>query len=84
MQFPSNSGLHPDCFIRLFEYVNPGKDCINIKFYDTSEFLSEEKYKNFEKVKSGPKPKLSAKEQLFTYLCGLKNRFTFPHISLLF
>ena len=39
-QFCSTIGLNPDCFIRLFENVKPGKDCVNIKFYDTSQRLS--------------------------------------------
>ena len=46
--------------------------------------MSEEKDTNSEEVKSGPKPKISAKEQLFMYLSWLKNRFTLSHVSFLF
>ena len=46
--------------------------------------MSGEKYTNSEDVKSGPKPKISAKEQLFTYLSWLKNGFTLSHVSFLF
>ena len=68
----------------LFNYLNPGDDCSNIKFYDTSKRLSEEKYTNSKEVKSGPNPKISAKEQLFIYLSWLKNEFILSHLSFLF
>ena len=83
-QFRSATGLNPDCFMSLFNYLNPGDDCSNIKFYDTSKRLSEEKYTNSEEVKSGPKPKISAKEQLFMYLSWLKNEFILSHLSITF
>ena len=70
--------------MRLCNYLNPGDNCSNIKFYGTSKRLSEEKYTNSEEVKSGPKPKISAKEQLFMYLSWLKNGFTLSHVSFLF
>ena len=80
-QFSSATGINPGCFMRLFNYLNPGDDCSNIKFYETSKRLPEEKYKNSEEVKTGPKPKISAKEQLFMYLIWLKNGFTLSHVS---
>ena len=83
-QCRSTTGINPDCFMRLFSYLNPGDDCSNIKFYETSKRLSEEKCINSEEVKSGPKPKISAKEQLFMCLSWLKNGFTLPHVSFLF
>ena len=67
-QFRGAIGINPDCFMRLFTYLNPGDDCNNIKFHGTSKRLSEEKDTNSEEVKSDPKPKISAKEQLFMYL----------------
>ena len=82
-QFRSATGLNTDCFMSLFNYLNQGDDFNNIKFYDTSKRLSEEKYTNSEEVKSCPKPKISAKEQLFMYLSWLKNGFTMSHVSLL-
>ena len=75
-QFRSATGINPDFFMRLFNYLNPGDDCSNIKFFGTSKCLSEEKYTNSEEVKSGPKLKMSAKEQLFMYLSWWKNGFT--------
>ena len=83
-QFRSATGLNPDCFMRLLNCLNPGHDCSNIKFYDTSKRLSEEKYTNSEEVKSDPKPKISAKERLFMYLSWLQNAFTLSHVSFLF
>ena len=38
--------------MRLFNYLNQGGDCSNIKFYGTSKRLLEEKYTNSEEVKS--------------------------------
>ena len=83
-QLRGATGINPDCFMHLFNYLKPGDDCSNIKFYDTSKRLSEEKCTNSEEVKSGPKPKISAKEQLFMYLSWLKNGFTLSHVSFLF
>ena len=37
--------------MRMFNYLNPGDDCDNIKFDDTSKPLSEEKYTDSEEVK---------------------------------
>ena len=34
-QFLSATGINPDCSMRLFNYLNPGDECSNIKFYDT-------------------------------------------------
>ena len=83
-QFRSATGLNPDCFMRLLNYLNPGDDCSNIKFCGTPKHLSEERYANSEEVKSGPKPKISAKEQLFMSLSWLKNQITLSHVSFLF
>ena len=83
-QFRSATGLNPDCFMRLFNYLYPGDNCSNIKFYDTSKRFSEEKYTNSEEVKSGQKPNTSAKEQLFMYLSWLKNGFTLSDVSFSF
>ena len=63
-QLRAATGINPECFICLFNNLNRGEDCSNIKF-DASKRLSKEKYTNSEEVKSGPKPKISKKEQLF-------------------
>ena len=46
--------------------------------------MLKEKYTNSEEVRSGTKPKISAKEQLFMYLSWLKNEFILSHLSFLF
>ena len=83
-QFCSATAMNPDCFMRLFNYLNPGDECSNIRFHDTSKRFSEEKYTNSEKVRSGPKPKISAKEQLLMYSTWLKNGFILSYVSFLF
>ena len=82
-QLRTATGINPECFICLFNNLNPGEDCSDIKF-DVSKRLTKEKYTNSEEVKSGPKLKMSEKEQLFMYLSWLKNRFTLLHVSFLF
>ena len=64
--------------------MNPGEDCTNIKFYDTSKRLLEERFTQSEDAKSGPKPKLPPREQFFMYMSWLKNGFTLSHLSFLF
>ena len=49
-QFRSATGINPDCFMRLFNYLNPGEDSSNIKCYDSFSPLSEEKYTNSKEV----------------------------------
>ena len=87
-QFRSATGLEFDSFETLYDFLNPGENCRNIKFHDTSKRLSEETYTTRDDVddtsKPGPKPKLAAKEQLFLYLTWLKNGFTLTHTSWLF
>ena len=48
--------------MRLFNYLSPGDDSSNIKFYDTYKRLLKVKYTYSEEVKSSLKPKISAKE----------------------
>ena len=43
-QFRSATGINPDCFMRLFNYLNPGDACSNIKFYDTSNLVQNRKF----------------------------------------
>ena len=42
--FTSATGLDPDSFKQLLEYLDPGEDCKNFKMYDTAKRLSEEKF----------------------------------------
>ena len=39
--FKKAAGLDHESFLYLSEFVNPGEDCKNIKFYDSSQRLSE-------------------------------------------
>ena len=77
-QFRSATGINPDCFMRLFNYLTQETT------QDTSKLLSEEKYTKSKEVKSGPKPKISGNKQLFMYLSWLKNGFTLSHVLFLF
>ena len=42
----SATGTNPDCFMRLFNNLNPKEDRSNIIFYSISKHLSEENYTN--------------------------------------
>ena len=81
--FRSATGLEEDSFDILYDFLNPGEDCCNIKFYDSSKRLSGET-KEDKMPKSGPKPKLPPCEQFFMYLTWLKNGFTLSHCAWLF
>ena len=58
-----------ESFLDLFEFVDPGENCKNIKFYDSSERLSEAQFplssSPVDFLKSGRKPKATAINQLF-------------------
>ena len=78
-EFRAATGLTVESFNNLLEFLNPGKDSCNIKFYDTSSRLSQS-CDDIGSPKSGPKPKLSSEDQLFTYMTWLKKwicSFTF-------
>ena len=69
-------GLEIESFECLFEYLNPGEDCCNIRYH-------ERLYNQNESTdKTGPKPKLPPIEQLFLYLTWLKNGFTITDYSI--
>ena len=78
-EFRAATGLTVESFNNLLEFLNPGKDSCNIKFYDTSSRLSKS-CDGIGSPKSGPKPKLSSQDQLFMYMTWLKKwicSFTF-------
>jgi len=79
--FKSATGLQPDDFSALYKFLNPGKECENIKYYETVE-KSKSTYES--SCKPGPKPKLDGKNQMFLFLTWLKNGFTTTHVSWLF
>ena len=58
-EFRSKTGLKAESFNNLLEFLNPGKDSCNIKFYDTLSRLSQSCDRTGSR-KSGPRPKLSS------------------------
>ena len=95
--FKSETGLDLESFTNLFEFLNPGENCCNLKMYEsklkaTSECLSgttlkspDDKTKTkSQEGKQGPQVKLDPKNQLFLYLVWLKGGFTLQHTSWLF
>ena len=59
--FKKATGLDHESFLDLFEFVDPGEGRKNIKFYDSSERLSEAQFplssSPVDLLKSGRKPK---------------------------
>ena len=86
--FKKATGLDHESFLSLFEFVDPGEDCKNIKFYDSSKRLSEAQFplssSSVDLLKSGRKPKVTPINQLFLHLVWLRNGFTLQHLSWLF
>ena len=94
--FRSETGLSTDSFETLFQFLNPGEDCVNMKMYQTtkqedqdSDILKSPSSSSMPKrepsgKKQGPAPKLTAKNQMFLFLCWLKGGLTLRHISWLF
>ena len=82
------TGLDHESFFNLFEYVDPGEDCKNIKFYGSSKRLPEAQFplwsSSGDLLKSGRKPKVTAINQLFLYSVWLRNGFTLQNLSWLF
>ena len=62
--FKKATGLDHKPFLDLFEFVDPGEDCKNIRFYDSSKRLSEAQFplssSSVDLLKSGRKPKVTA------------------------
>ena len=86
--FKKATGLDHESFLNLFEFVDPGEDCKNIKFYDSSKRLSEAQFPlsstSVDLMKSGRKPQVTAINQLFLCLVWLRNGSTLQHLSWLF
>ena len=91
--FRSATTLDKERFDILFEYLDPGENCENIKYYHTKLVKTEEKvpedplaspsYEN-PSSKPGPRPKLKAVEQLFLFMTWFRLGFTQRHMSWLF
>ena len=78
-EFRATTRLTVESFNNLLEFLSPGKDSCNIKFYDTSSRLLQS-CDDIGSPKSGPKPKLSSQDQLFMYMTWFKKwicSFTF-------
>ena len=56
-KFQIPTGLPVESLNNLLEFLNPGKNSCNIKFYDTSSRLSQN-CNDIGSPESGPKPKL--------------------------
>ena len=80
--FKSTTGLEADDFQAIFEFLDTGPHCENIKFYDGQNKRKSKSHP--QDVKPGKKAKLLAIDQCFMYLCWLRNDFTARMLSWLF
>ena len=91
--FESATGIGKEKFIILYEYLDPGENCENIKYYQKSKTCTEEKLPDdplsspsfqCKESKPGRRPKMKAIEQLFMFLTWLRLGFTLQHTAWLF
>ena len=93
--FKSETGLELDCFKMLYDFLNPGDQCENVKIYESKQkseqndeadvMQSPTTSKAYSyKEKPGPTAKLNARDQLFLYMTWLKGGFSLNHASWLF
>ena len=87
--FKSATGLEVDSFIYLYNFLNPGENSANLKYYERAKEMgrlnvSDAAETSTDGNKSGPKPKTSPKDQLFLCMSWLKNGFSLSHIVWLF
>lgn len=84
--FKSFTGLHPVKFDILFQFLNPGENACNLKYYEASKNVSDEpdKCKFTDGSKPGMSPKLDVIEQLFMFLVWLRCGFGQKHLAWLF
>ena len=84
--FKSFTGLHPVKFDILLQFLNPGENASNLKYYEASKKVSAEpdKCKFTEGSKPGMSPKLDVIEQLFMFLVWLRCGFGQKHLAWLF
>ena len=84
-KFKSFTGVEVCKFHILYDYLDPGDNCGNIKFYGKDLTKTEEKVPTnpfsspslFSPVsKPGPKPKMKAIDHLFMFLTWLRLGFT--------
>lgn len=84
--FQKTTGFSHETFQILMTFLNPGEKMANVKFYDSTNRMSETSHTQLdcEFLKDGPAPALSNEEQCFLYLVWLKNGFTLAHMAFLF
>ena len=84
--FKTVTGITVERFKQLFDLVDPGTNCSNLKYYDPSKRKSVVSLpeKKSDTKKTGPKPKLHAIDQLMMTVVWLKNGFSLSHIAWLF
>ena len=84
--FKSFTGLPPEKFDILFQFMSPGENANNLKYNEASKKASDEPEKC--KFKEGSKPGMSSKldviEQLFMFLVWLRCGFGQKHLAWLF
>ena len=93
--FKSETGLEVDSFEILYDMLNPGEKCENVKMYESKQNeqgndpnilrspTAPGSYEHYS-AKPGPAVKLNAKDQLFLYMTWLKGGFSLKHSSWLF
>ena len=81
-QFLKCTGLTIDKFRALYELVDPGTKCENMKFNSSASSSDTPKSRNTRKP--GPKPKYDAIDQLFMVIVWMKNGFPLSHVAWLF
>lgn len=84
--FLQSTGLSVEAFKALLELLNPGEKSSNIKFYDSTNRMSNEKHtqEDISFLKRGRAPLLDNEEQCFLFLTWLRNGFTLSHLGWLF
>ena len=78
----STTGLEVDTFQGVFEFLDTGPHCKNIKFYDGQNNKNHKIYP--QDVNPGKKAKLLAIDQFFMHLSWLRNGLTTRMVSWLF
>ena len=86
--FKSETGLNIESFEELFILLNPGENCVNIKFYEaklrTSENVEKLESTSGSDKKQGPRVKLDPKGSTFYVHVLLKGGFSLKHTAWLF
>ena len=91
--FKSFTGIKKEKFDILYDYLDPGVECENIKYHYPEKQKSEENLPQdllsspsflTPESKPGPRPKMEAIDQLFMFLTWLRLGFSLTYTSWLF